>query len=224
MLVENGHLGLRVGIADVETHEESVELRFGQFVGAIEFDGVLRRENDERVGHDAWLPIDGDLMFFHHLEKGGLCLRRRTVDLVGQHDVREDRTVVELEPVFALVVDLHTSDVGWQKIWGELDALQRTVDRFGEGASQRRLANAGDVFDEKMAVSEHAGDREANHVGLAFYHLLDVGDDLVELALEARDLISNRLVLICRHGSFLAEDQPEEGPILPRNRPFHNFT
>ncbi len=104
------------------------------------------------------------------------------------------------------------------------DALQRTVDRFGEGASQRRFANAGDVFDEKMAVGEHASDREADHVRLAFYHLLDVGDDLVELALEARDLILNRLVLICRHGSFLPEDQPEEGSILPRNRPFPYVT
>ena len=34
---------------------------------------------------------DGDALLLHRLQQRGLRLRRRAVDLVGEHDVREDR-------------------------------------------------------------------------------------------------------------------------------------
>jgi hypothetical protein len=40
---------------------------------------------------------DGHLLLGHDLEQRGLHLGRRTVDLVGQHEVREDRPELDVE-------------------------------------------------------------------------------------------------------------------------------
>ena len=51
-------------------------------------------------------------------------LRRRAVDLVGEHDLREDRPGMELEAAAVAVVDRHAEDVGGQQVARELDALE----------------------------------------------------------------------------------------------------
>ena len=50
-------------------------------------------------GQRAPLRLDGDRALVHRLEQRRLRLRRGAVDLVGEHDVREDRPGVELEAV-----------------------------------------------------------------------------------------------------------------------------
>ena len=52
---------------------------------------VLRGDDEERIGQLARLALDGDLVLLHRLEQRALRLRRRAVDLVGEHDLREDR-------------------------------------------------------------------------------------------------------------------------------------
>ena len=215
MVVEDVHLGRRIGIADVEAHEESVELRFGKCVGAVEFDRVLGRENDERLGHESWDTVDRHLMLLHRLEQRRLGLGRRSVDLIGDHDVREDRAVVELEAVLPLVVDLDAGDVGGEQVGRELDALQRSVDRFGQRAGERGLADAGYVLDQQVPVGQHAGDGEPDHVGLALQHPFDTARDLVEVVLETRDLPEDCIVLTTLHAAPLRGAGTNSD--LPRN-------
>src|SRR5438876_610812 len=71
-------------IADDDLHHETVHLRFGQAVGALVLDGVLRREHREEVGQGMGLPPDRDLTFLHRLEECALHLGRSPVDLVGE--------------------------------------------------------------------------------------------------------------------------------------------
>src|SRR5690349_10960031 len=75
---------------DVE--HESVELRFRQRIRALELDRVLRREHMEWLVEPVRLPLDRDPMLLHRFEQRRLRLRRRTIDLVRQDDVGEDRS------------------------------------------------------------------------------------------------------------------------------------
>ena len=91
-------LFLGVGrVIDLDQEQEAVELGLGQRVGAFLLDRVLRGQHEERVLHRVVGAADGRLAFLHRFEQGGLRLGRRAVDLVGQHDVGEDRPGQELE-------------------------------------------------------------------------------------------------------------------------------
>ncbi len=46
-LEQDAALGVAVGIVDVDFHQEAVELRFGQRIGAFLLQRVLRREHME---------------------------------------------------------------------------------------------------------------------------------------------------------------------------------
>jgi len=54
-----------VGIADANFDQESVELGFGQRIGALEFDWILRGEDREGRGERVARAVDGDLFLFH---------------------------------------------------------------------------------------------------------------------------------------------------------------
>ena len=54
--------------------------------------------------------------------------------------------------------------------------------RLGE----RRLADAGDVLDEEVALGEEADEGEAHDFALALDDLLDVGDEIGEESFERR--------------------------------------
>ena len=47
--VEHRELVLGRRVADADAQEEAVELRLGERVGALVVDGVLRREDEERL-------------------------------------------------------------------------------------------------------------------------------------------------------------------------------
>ncbi len=78
-------------MVDDDVEHEAIELRFRQRIGAFELDRVLRREHVERLLELIGAPLDRDAVLLHRLEQRRLRLRRRAVDLVGEHDVGEDR-------------------------------------------------------------------------------------------------------------------------------------
>jgi hypothetical protein len=65
-------LGVAVGIVDVDLHQESVELGFGQWVGAFLLQRVLRRQHMERLGQVMAHAGDGDVALLHGLQQGRL--------------------------------------------------------------------------------------------------------------------------------------------------------
>ena len=83
-------LVFRTRIADDGFEDEAVELGLRQWIGAFVLDRVLRREHEKWVGQRERLAFEGDLPLLHRLEQRALRLRGRAVDLVGEHNVRED--------------------------------------------------------------------------------------------------------------------------------------
>ncbi len=95
-----------------DLHQEAVELRFGQRVGALHLDGVLRGHHQKRSVQFVRGGAAGDGALLHGFEQRRLRLRRGAVDLVGQHQVGEDRAGLEAQRLGAVVVgfDDHASD------------------------------------------------------------------------------------------------------------------
>ena len=75
LLVEDDDLLDRLGIAEAEPDHEPVELGLGQGERALVLDGVLGRDDEERIGHRVRDAVDRRLALLHALEQGGLRLR-----------------------------------------------------------------------------------------------------------------------------------------------------
>ena len=137
---------LAVRERDVELEEEAIELRLGQRIGALHLERVLRREDEERLVEHVRALADGDAVLLHRLEQRALRLRRRAVDLVGEHDVREDRSLPELEHLAArlrVVDDRGAEDVGRHQVGRELHARELQAQRLGERRTSIVLPRPG---------------------------------------------------------------------------------
>ena len=75
------------------------------------------------------------------------------------------------------------------------------LERRGERLGQRRLAHAGHVLDEQVALGQQADQRQPDRLGLALDRLLDVGDDRLESVGEQPDLALPRIVVRPRASS-----------------------
>src|SRR6267378_8188444 len=174
--VEDGDLLARRRVAQLNAHEEPVELRLGERERPFVLDRVLRRHDEERLRQLVGGAVDGYLVLVHRLEEGRLGLRRRPVDLVGQDDLAHDRSGTELELVGLLVEDRDSGHVGRQEVRGELDPPEGAPERPGEGLGQNGLPGPGDVLDEDVAAAQKRDERELDLVVLAENHPLDVLD------------------------------------------------
>jgi len=139
---------------DIE--EETVELGFGERVGALHLDGVLGGEDEEGFLEGVPMAGGGDLVFSHGFEQGGLGLRRGAVDLIRQQQVGEDRAAHEFESARASVglEDFGAGDVGWHQVGRELDPLEPEVEDLGDRFDEEGLGEAGRAGDEAMTACE----------------------------------------------------------------------
>jgi hypothetical protein len=115
-------------------------------VRAVVVERVLRRDDEERLGQRCVTAVDGHARFAHRLEQRRLHLRARAVDLVGEHDVREQRAGLEAERAgrqARVGLGQRAADqVRGQEIARELDAPERRVDAARERVRERGLAHA----------------------------------------------------------------------------------
>src|SRR5262249_11929514 len=153
-----------VGAGYVELEEKAVELRFGQRVSALEFNRVLRREHEERIGQLAGRAEQRHGALLHGFEQGRLSLRRGAVDLVGEQQVGEDRARVELHRAAAVMIflkDVRAQDVARHQVWRELHAAELQVEQSAEGLDQRRLPDSRQSFEQNVPTTQNAGEYEA---------------------------------------------------------------
>jgi hypothetical protein len=104
--------------------------------------------------------------FGHHLEQRGLHLRRRPVDLVGEDEVREHRTQLDVEGLTRRAVDARTDEIRRNQVGGELQADEGSADGVGEGLDRERLGEAGDALDEAMPFGEQTHEDAFDHAVL----------------------------------------------------------
>ena len=96
------------------------------------FQRVLRCENEKRIGEWVGLISNRHLLLLHGLEQSALDLGRRSVDLVRQYKVAENRPMLRAELAILRVEDHCADDVGRQHVWGELQALKVKSDGTGQ--------------------------------------------------------------------------------------------
>ncbi len=124
--------------------------------------GFCVGEHDERLVELRSVRLaDRHAVLLHRLEQRALRLRRGAVDLVGEHDVREDRALPELEDLPArLRVSSMTrgaEDVGGHQVGRELDARERR--ELSASASVRTsivLPRPGTPSSERVTAGEQA--------------------------------------------------------------------
>ena len=126
------------------------------------------------------LAADRDLALLHRLEQRALHLRRRAVDLVGQHEVREHRPERDLELAELLVEDPRADDVGGNEVGRELDALELAADRLGERLHGHGLGEPGHALDEEVAARQERDDHPLEQGVLADDHALDLVEHLLQ--------------------------------------------
>src|SRR5947209_12659344 len=85
-----------------QLEQESIELGFGQWIGAFHFDRVLRRQYEKRLWQGVGSAAGGYPSFLHGFEQRRLSLGRSAIDLVGQHQVGKERTWLKLERAAAI--------------------------------------------------------------------------------------------------------------------------
>jgi hypothetical protein len=166
-----------VGVADLDMHQEAVELRLRQGIGALLLDRILGRHHHEQRGQGMGFVADGDNPLLHRLQQRRLHFGRRAVDLVGQHQVGEDRAGLELErPLPALgEIDFRPGDVGRQKIGRELDAREVGLQVMSQAFDRPRLRQTRQPLDQQIAVGEQAEDQPVDHRLLADDAAADAG-------------------------------------------------
>ena len=177
-------LGQR-GIAHVGPHQEAVQLRFRQGIGALILQGVLGGDDHEGLGQGVGLAVHRDLKLVHRLEQGALGLGGGAVDLVHQADVGENRPGLEFKGAGMGVVHGDPQDIGGEEVARELDALKRGMDGHGQALGQERLAHARGILDQEVPPREQGDDGEGDGLGLALDHeayiLMQVGELLADL-------------------------------------------
>jgi hypothetical protein len=154
--LDDAPLVVAAGVVDHDLQHEAVDLRLGQRIGALGLDRVLRRHHEERRGHRVRLLADRDLALLHHLEQRRLHLRGRAVDLVGEDEVVEHRTLLEDEAAVLGTVDVAAGQVGGQQIGRELDAVERAFKAAGQGLGKQGFADARYILDQQMTFRQQA--------------------------------------------------------------------
>jgi hypothetical protein len=173
------HVRLVIGrqVAQPQPHEEPVELRLGQLIGALVLDRVVGRQHDERPGQRPRLPVDADLPLAHGLQQRGLGLRRRAVDLVGQQQLGEHRAGAEDHVAGPLVIQRRADDVGGQQVGGELNAGEVQAEGPGERPGDQRLAEAGQVLQQHVTAGQDAGEHQLKRPAAPDDRLLQLIED-----------------------------------------------
>ena len=173
--------------------------------------------HQKRIGQANGLVADGYLPLLHRLEQGRLDLGRGAVDLVGQHQVGEDRPQLLGELRRLHVVDGRAGDVGGQQIGRELQPLEAGVQRLRQGLHRQRLGQARDALDQAVAAGQEPDEYPLDHVALADDGLGQLPGDVVdEGALALHHVVDGSDVLGCLHRAhgllWAPENKPSAGP------------
>ena len=125
ILAQHVELGRALDVLHLELEQEAIELRRRQRIRAGDVERVLRGDHEEQLVERVRLVVDRDLLLGHRLEHRRLHLGRGAVDLVGEHDVREDRPGPEREAAVLELEHARAGDVARQQVGRELDAPER---------------------------------------------------------------------------------------------------
>src|SRR5215510_4986322 len=179
--LDHGDLVLLGQVPDADVEHEAVELGFGQRIGALHLDRVLRRQYVEWFGQLIGVALYGDVAFLHRLEQRGLRLRRRAVDFVRQDDIREDRAANELQRAMSrravFFDDLGPRDVRGHQVGRELNSFEGKVEHAGERPNQQSLRQSGNARNDRVPADEERDQHLFDHLVLTDDHFTNLAQN-----------------------------------------------
>ncbi len=146
-------------VIEFDEEHETVELRFGEGIGAFLLDRILRGEDQERLFEGKCFADGSDFIFLHGLEHGGLRFWRGTIDFVGQHDVGKHGTVDEVKfaaPVGRILENVGAGDVHRHEVGRELDAAEMERHGFSHLANEQGFRQAGNAHEQGVTAGKKA--------------------------------------------------------------------
>jgi hypothetical protein len=161
-------------VPDLDLHQEPVALRLRQRVDALGLDRVLRRQHQERPRQRVRRPADAHLPLGHHLEQRRLHLRRRPVDLVDQHQVREHRPQLDVERLLRRPVDPRPHDVRRHEVRRELQPHRRAAHDRRQRLHRQRLGDPRHALQQAVTAREQRHQHPLDHPVLTDHDLLDL--------------------------------------------------
>ena len=114
-------------VSHFDPKQESVELGFGQWIGAVVLDRILCGDNHKWARQRIRVAIDTDTSFAHCLEERALCFRGRAVDFIREHDIGEDRSAAKVKCPPGLIENRNSENIRREQIAGELDPAECAV-------------------------------------------------------------------------------------------------
>ena len=169
-LLDYGHFVVFRKVVDQNVEHESVELRFGQRIGAFHFDRVLRRQHKEWFVQRVALSRCGDLMFLHCFQQSRLSLWWGAVNFIckqhiGKNGARNEPHRSATSTVF--FQNFSTSNVGWHQVGRKLDSVELEVEQLSDGLDEKCLRQSRCSGDQTVAASQQGNQQLPDNILLA---------------------------------------------------------
>ena len=126
------------------------------------------------------LVADGHLLLLHGFQQRALHLGRGAVDLVGQQQIGEDRSLAGVKVGGLGIEDHGAGQVGGEQVGGELDALEGQVGDPGQGLDGQGLGQPRHAFEQDMPRGQQGDHHPLQQFLLADDDLGHFGHGLLE--------------------------------------------
>jgi len=131
----------------------------------------------------------------HGFKQGSLCFRRCTLNLIGQYDIRENRSAYEAE-LATFIENLPTRTVRRHQVGRELDTVEGQCHGIGERADHEGFGESWDAFEEAVSAGEDGDEQLFDNVLLTDNDAGDFGANFIA----GRDKALCALLIIGREG------------------------
>lgn len=143
--------------------------------------GVLRRDDEERLGEQMSLAFYCDLLLFHRFKQRALSTRRSAIDFVGENNVSKYRPGVKNEFAAVTIVDINPGDVRGQQIACELHMLKIEPEEPRKQMREGGLTDARLILNKQVSPREQAGLCQTNLVRSPDHHSPRLRDSVLNL-------------------------------------------
>ena len=197
-----------VGVVDQEFEHEPVELSLGQRIRSLLLDRVLGGHHEERFFERVARSTYGDGVLLHRFEHGRLRFGRCPIDLVGQHDLGEERSALKLERSFSagrvFRNDRGADDVRRHQVGRELNSCELKVHSLGQRADPIRFAESGNAFDQYVPSDQQRRQYTLDDLLVPDDRLADFLAKGLKLAPKLFRRFLDRRINLIDHGWFLS--------------------
>ena len=116
---------------------------------------VLRPHHHERIIHPVFHPVIRDLPFLHHFKQSRLCLCRSPVDLVHQHDIRENRSFPIFKTSSCRKKNRGPQNITRHQVRRKLNPVKSNIQHPGHNLCHQRLGNPQQQIGHFLLTDNH---------------------------------------------------------------------